>query len=86
MGGLVASAWGITAPFWFAFVGSAIILAVIWRSLLQIAHADEQARANANAAAPDNCVYAHVAQAAWKPGPARPGPVIMGRFALPPAG
>ena len=41
LGGLVASAWGITAPFWFAFAGSAIILALIWRSLLQIAHTDE---------------------------------------------
>jgi predicted MFS family arabinose efflux permease len=51
IGGLVASAWGITAPFWFAFAGSALILAVIWRSLLQIAHADEQARAGAPAAA-----------------------------------
>ena len=44
LGGLVASAWGVTAPFWFAFAGSALILAVIWRSLLQIAHADEHAR------------------------------------------
>ena len=41
LGGLVASVWGITAPFWFAFAGSAVILAVIWRSLLHIAHADE---------------------------------------------
>jgi len=47
LGGLVASAWGITAPFWFAFVGSAIILALIWRSLLQIAHTDENIRAHA---------------------------------------
>jgi MFS family permease len=38
LGGLVASAWGVTAPFWFAFAGSAVILAVIWRSLLHIAH------------------------------------------------
>jgi MFS family permease len=45
LGGLVASAWGITAPFWFAFAGSALILAVIWRSLLDIAHADEKAPA-----------------------------------------
>jgi len=44
LGGLVASAWGVTAPFWFAFAGSALILAVIWRSLLHIAHADERAR------------------------------------------
>jgi MFS family permease len=47
LGGLVASAWGITAPFWFAFAGSAVILALIWRSLLQIAHADENIRADA---------------------------------------
>jgi MFS family permease len=47
LGGLVASVWGVTAPFWFAFAGSALILAVIWRSLLHIAHADEHARASA---------------------------------------
>jgi MFS family permease len=47
LGGLVASAWGVTAPFWFAFAGSALILALIWRSLLNIAHADEHARASA---------------------------------------
>jgi MFS family permease len=45
LGGLVASLWGITAPFWFAFVGSAIILALIWRSLLNIAHEDRSQRA-----------------------------------------
>ena len=44
LGGLVASVWGVTAPFWFAFAGSAIVLAVIWSSLLQIAHADENLR------------------------------------------
>jgi predicted MFS family arabinose efflux permease len=33
IGGVVASAWGITAPFWFAFVGSGVILALIWREL-----------------------------------------------------
>jgi hypothetical protein len=38
----------VTAPLWFAFAGSAIILAVIWRSLLNIAHADEHARASAS--------------------------------------
>ncbi len=51
LGGLVASAWGVTAPFWFAFAGSAIMLAVIWRSLLHIAHSDEHARAKTAAAA-----------------------------------
>ena len=50
LGGLVASAWGITAPFWFAFAGSAVILAVIWRSLLHIAHSDERANADSPAA------------------------------------
>ena len=49
MGGMVAGAgiagpladrWGITAPFWFAFVGSAVILAAIWGELGHIAHAD----------------------------------------------
>jgi MFS family permease len=50
IGGLVASAWGVTAPFWFAFAGSAIILAFIWRSLLQIAHADEDHSTDAPAA------------------------------------
>ena len=47
IGGLVAHHWGVTAPFWFAFVGSAVILAVIWRQLAHIAHADEE---SANAA------------------------------------
>jgi hypothetical protein len=47
LGGLVASFWGVTAPFWFAFAGSALILAAIWRSLLHIAHADEHTRASA---------------------------------------
>jgi hypothetical protein len=31
----------VTAPFWFAFVGSALILALIWRALGDIAHADQ---------------------------------------------
>jgi predicted MFS family arabinose efflux permease len=46
IGGGVASAWGVTAPFWFGFAGSAVILALIWRSLLQIAHDDENLRAS----------------------------------------
>ena len=51
IGGLIASFWGITAPFWFAFGGSALILALIWRSLLDIAHTDEHARASSPTAA-----------------------------------
>jgi MFS family permease len=41
IGGVIARIWGVTAPFWFAFVGSAILLALIWRELGHIAHADE---------------------------------------------
>lgn len=44
IGGLVARVWGVTGPFWFAFVGSAVILVLIWRQLTLIAHADEQVR------------------------------------------
>jgi MFS family permease len=40
IGGVVARIWGVTGPFWFAFVGSAAILALIWRQLPHIAHAD----------------------------------------------
>lgn len=43
LGGLIARQWGITAPFWFAGVGSALILALIWRQLPQVAHAEEPA-------------------------------------------
>ncbi|WP_235003168.1 MFS transporter [Blastococcus haudaquaticus] len=45
LGGVIARIWGITGPFWFAFVGSAVILALIWRELAHIAHADETALA-----------------------------------------
>jgi MFS family permease len=41
LGGVIARIWGLTGPFWFAFVGSAVILALIWRELAHIAHADE---------------------------------------------
>jgi MFS family permease len=41
--GPLADTWGITAPFWFAFVGSGVILALIWRQLGHVAHADEEA-------------------------------------------
>jgi len=47
LGGVIAQIWGITAPFWFAFVGSAVLLALIWRELAHIAHADEAALASA---------------------------------------
>ena len=42
LGGLIADQWGVTGPFWFAFVGSAVFLVLIWRQLVHIAHADEE--------------------------------------------
>ncbi|WP_392542579.1 MFS transporter [Oryzobacter telluris] len=42
IGGLLADRFGPAAPFWFAFGGSALTLAVVWRQLGHIAHADEQ--------------------------------------------
>jgi MFS family permease len=39
LGGLIAQAWGLTAPWWFAFGGSAITLALVWRSISHIAAA-----------------------------------------------
>jgi MFS family permease len=47
VGGVIARIWGLTAPFWFAFVGSAVILALIWRELSHIAHAGEETPAPA---------------------------------------
>jgi predicted MFS family arabinose efflux permease len=41
LGGLIAGQWGLTAPWWFAFAGAGITLAIVWRSLGHIAHADE---------------------------------------------
>jgi MFS family permease len=41
LGGSLAADWGITAPFWFAFVGSAVFLVVIWRQLRHLAHDDD---------------------------------------------
>ncbi|GAA1921614.1 MFS transporter [Nocardioides hwasunensis] len=43
LGGVIAHFWGLTAPWWFAFFGAGLTLALVWRSLGHIAHADEQA-------------------------------------------
>ena len=40
LGGLIANRWGVTGPFWFAFVGSAIFVVIIWPQLSHIAHDD----------------------------------------------
>jgi predicted MFS family arabinose efflux permease len=38
IGGLLARTFGITAPFWFGFAGSALLVAVLWRQFDHIAH------------------------------------------------
>ena len=39
IGGLLARTFGITAPFWFGFIGSAVLVVVLWREFLLIGHA-----------------------------------------------
>jgi MFS family permease len=41
IGGLLAGTFDITAPFWFGFVGSALLVVVLWRQFEHIAHAGE---------------------------------------------
>ncbi|CAL4859416.1 Enterobactin exporter EntS [Microbacterium sp. MM2322] len=39
LGGVIAQLWGLTAPWWFAFVGAAITLVLVWRPITHIAAA-----------------------------------------------
>ena len=41
LGGILAKQFGVTAPFWFAFAGSALFLVLIWDQLSHIAVDDE---------------------------------------------
>lgn len=41
LGSAIAGTWGVTGPFWFAFGGSAITLALIWGELAHIADAEQ---------------------------------------------
>ena len=41
IGGLLARNYGITAPFWFGFIGSALLVTVLWRHFDNIVHAGE---------------------------------------------
>ncbi|MEJ7803840.1 MAG: MFS transporter [Candidatus Limnocylindria bacterium] len=41
LGGLLAQRFGVTAPFWFAFAGSAVFVVLIWGQLAHIAHDDD---------------------------------------------
>jgi MFS family permease len=42
IGGLLAKTFGITAPFWFGFVGSALLVVILWRQFDHIVHAGDQ--------------------------------------------
>jgi MFS family permease len=39
IGGLLARQFGITAPFWFGFVGSAVLVVILWRQFVHIGEA-----------------------------------------------
>ena len=41
IGGLLARQFGITAPFWFGFFGSAVLVAILWRQFALIVHAGD---------------------------------------------
>jgi len=41
IGGLLARSFGITAPFWFGFAGSAVLLTILWRQFDHIVHAGD---------------------------------------------
>ena len=41
IGGLLAREWGVAAPFWFGFVGSALLVVLLWRALAHVAHDPE---------------------------------------------
>jgi MFS family permease len=41
IGGLLARWFGITAPFWFGFIGSVILLLALWRQFDNIVHAGD---------------------------------------------
>jgi predicted MFS family arabinose efflux permease len=41
LGGVIAGAWGVTAPFWFAFAGSALLVVLLWHQFVHVAHGDE---------------------------------------------
>ena len=48
IGGVLAQRGNVTTPFWFAFVGSAIFLVVIWRQLSHITHDEAPAEITAS--------------------------------------
>jgi MFS family permease len=41
LGGVIAKGFGLTGPFWFGFVGSALLVVLLWRQFEHIAHSGE---------------------------------------------
>jgi predicted MFS family arabinose efflux permease len=41
IGGVLATHYGVTAPFWFAFAGSALFVVLLWPAMTHIAHSPE---------------------------------------------
>jgi MFS family permease len=50
IGGILARTFGITAPFWFGFIGSGLLVAALWRELDHIVQASEAQTPRAAAA------------------------------------
>ncbi len=48
LGGLLARELGITAPFWFGFAGSALLVTILWRQFTKIVSASETDPAHAS--------------------------------------
>jgi predicted MFS family arabinose efflux permease len=42
IGGLLARSFGVTAPFWFGFFGSALLVTILWREFDNIVHAGDR--------------------------------------------
>ena len=40
LAGPIARLGGITGPFWFAAIGSALMVLVVWSQLMHVAHAE----------------------------------------------
>jgi MFS family permease len=40
VGGVLATRYGVAAPFWYAFAGSAVFVALLWREMTRIAHSE----------------------------------------------
>ncbi len=54
VGGLIADRWGVTAPMWFGFAGSAGLLLVLWRPLAALVTPGPDRPSAAGTAGPDS--------------------------------